>query len=196
VRNRPDAVFGYYIVNRLPAGVVGLLIAAVLSAAMSTLSSSLNSSAGAVVNDFYRPLRPGRGEGHYLALSRGLTAAFGLAQVGVALFAAVALRRSVIEMVLSVAGLTTGLILGLFVLGSLRKPVPSRAALLGLVCGAVAVLTVWLPSTGLTAELDWVPGVYRKPVLAWPWFAPVGTITTVVVALAAARLGFGNSRGA
>jgi hypothetical protein len=112
-----------------------------------------------------------------------LTVAFGLAQVGVALFAAVALRRSVIEMVLSVAGLTTGLILGLFILGSLRKPVASDAALTGLVCGLLAVLAVWLPSTGLTAEYEWLPDVYRKPILAWPWFAPVGTVTTVLVAL-------------
>jgi solute:Na+ symporter, SSS family len=183
VRTRPDAVFGHYIVTRLPAGVVGLLIAAVLSAAMSTLSSSLNSSAGAVVNDFYRPLRPDRDERHYLNTSRATTVVFGLAQVGVALFAAAALQRSVIEMVLSVAGLTTGLILGLFVLGSLRRPVPSSAALVGLVCGAVAVLAVWLPSSGLTAEYAWLPDVYRKPLLAWPWFAPVGTVTTVLVAL-------------
>jgi Na+/proline symporter len=181
-------VFGYYIVTRLPAGVVGLLIAAVLSAAMSTLSSSLNSSAGAVVNDFYRPLRPQLGEAHYLIVSRLLTVGFGLAQVGVALFASVALQRSVIEMVLSVAGLTTGLILGLFALGSARRPVPSGSALAGLLCGFVAVLAVWLPSSGLTAEVEWLPAWYRGPVLAWPWFAPVGTITTVVAALVADRL--------
>ena len=119
---------------------------------------------------------------------RALTVAFGLAQVGVALFASVALQRSVIEMVLSVAGLTTGLILGLFALGSLRKPVSSGAALSGLVCGFVAVLAVWLPSTGLTKGIEWLPEWYRAPVLAWPWFAPVGTLSTVLVALAANRL--------
>ena len=170
-RKSYDAVFGYYIVHYLPVGVVGLLIAAVLSAAMSTLSSSLNSSASAVVNDFYRPLRPGRDERHYLRVSRGMTTLWGLTQMGVALFAAAAMQRSVIEMVLSVAGFTTGLILGLFVLGSLRRPVQSWAALTGMLCGFLAVLSVWLPS------------VFGTPLLAWPWFAPVGTGTTVVVAL-------------
>ncbi len=182
VKNRADEVFGFFIVNRLPAGVVGLLIAAVLSAAMSTLSSSLNSSAGAVVNDFYRPLRPDRSESHYLSASRLLTVGFGLAQVGVALLASVALQRSVIEMVLSVAGFTTGLILGLFALGSLRQPVSSVSALIGLVCGFVTVTAVWLPTT------------FGAPVLAWPWFAPVGTLTTVFAALVTNRL-FGRGTG-
>ncbi|MCS6864455.1 MAG: sodium:solute symporter [Gemmataceae bacterium] len=177
-----DAVFGYFIVHRLPPGVVGLLIAAVLSAAMSTLSSSLNSSAGAVVNDFYRPAYPNRDEWHYLRVSRGFTVVFGCAQVGVALFAAVALQRSVIEMVLSVAGLTTGLILGLFTLGRLPQPVSSAAALVGLVCGLVVVVAVWLPSTGLFAHWEGLPMVLRQPIVAWPWLALVGTVTTVAAA--------------
>jgi solute:Na+ symporter, SSS family len=165
-----DAVFGHYIVNYLPVGVVGLLIAAVLSAAMSTLSSSLNSSSNAVVNDFYRPLRPGRDEGHYLLLSRGLTTLWGVAQMGVALFAAAALERSVIEMVLSIAGFTTGMILGLFLLGRMHRPVRSEAALAGLVVGFLTVLIVRLGTP-----------------VAWPWYAPIGTLVTVGVALALGR---------
>ena len=55
---RPDEVFGLFIVTKLPVGVRGILVAAVLAAAMSTLSSSLNSSSNALVTDFYRPLRP------------------------------------------------------------------------------------------------------------------------------------------
>src|SRR5207248_10597956 len=84
---RNDAVLGYFIVNKLPVGLVGLVIAAVLAAAMSTLSGSLNSSASATVTDFYRPLRPGHGEGHDLLVCRGLTVFWGLAQIGVALIA-------------------------------------------------------------------------------------------------------------
>lgn len=171
MEKRSDEVFGYYIVHYLPSGVVGLLIAAVLSAAMSTLSASLNSSASAVVNDFYRPMRPNCGERHYLMVSRAMTTFWGLAQIGVALLAAAFLERSVIEMVLSIAGFTTGMVLGLFLLGRLPRPVRSWAALTGLVCGFLAVLSVWMPS------------VYGSPVLAWPWFAPLGAGTTVVVAL-------------
>jgi SSS family solute:Na+ symporter len=75
-----------------------------------------------------------------------------------------------------VAGLTTGLLLGLFVLGSLRRPVASDAALAGLLMGAMVVLCAWLPST------------WGSPVVAWPWYAPIGTGVTVAVALTAHRL--------
>lgn len=171
---RNDEVFGLFIVNHLPTGVVGLIVAAVLAAAMSTLSSSLNSSAGAFVADFYRPLRDNRDERHYLGVARFMTLVWGVAQIGVALAAlALASERSIIDQVLSVAGLTTGLVLGLFLLGSQRRPVSSAAALAGLAAGLMAVLAVWLPST-------WGP-----PLLAWPWYAPVGTIVTVLVAKAA-----------
>jgi SSS family transporter len=167
-----DEVFGFFIAHFLPRGLVGLVIAGVLAAAMSTLSSSLNSSAGAFMADFYRPLRPGRSESHYLAVSRGMTLAWGVARVTVAL---AALRwageRSVIDQVLKVAGFTTGSILGLFLLGSRRGPVRSWAALAGLVAGFAAVFAVWLPSLG------------TGPALAWPWYAPIGTVTTVAVAL-------------
>jgi SSS family transporter len=167
-----DEVFGYFIVHKLPVGLIGLVIAAVLAAAMSTLSGSLNSSASATVSDFYRPLRPGRSEGHYLLVSRGLTVLWGLAQIGVGLLAARFQRRSVVDEVLGVAGFTTGMVLGLFVLGRLRRPVESWAALTGLVAGFLAVLAVWLPP-----RLGYVG-------LAWPWYAPIGTSVTVLVALA------------
>jgi SSS family transporter len=175
--HRNDEVFGLFIVHKLPTGVVGVLVAAVLAAAMSTLSSSLNSSANAVVTDFYRPLSPDHPEGWYVRLSRVMTAVWGVAQMGVA-FAAdqIGGGTSVVEKVLAVAGFTTGLLLGLFLLGSLRRPVRSGAALLGLVFGALAVLSAWLPSA------------FGRPLLAWPWFAPLGTGTTVLVALAANAL--------
>ena len=68
--------------------------------------------------------------------------------------------------VLTVAGFTTGMVLGLFVLGSMARPVPSGPALAGVVAGFAVVCVVW-----------WFG------LLAWPWFAPVGTLTTVAVAL-------------
>ena len=169
---RNDQVFGRFIVERLPTGLVGLVIAAVLAAAMSTLSSSLNSSASAAVADFYKPMRPDRDEAAYLNMSRLLTLGFGFAQIGVALLAwKIDSPRSIIDQVLSVAGLTTGMVLGLFILGLMRKPVRSTAALTGMVCGFLAVMSVY------------IPGALGKPVLAWPWFALVGSTCTVLVAL-------------
>jgi SSS family transporter len=170
---KDDEVFGVFIVHFLPHGVIGLVIAAVLAASMSTLSSSLNSSASASVGDFYRPLRPGRAEGHYLVVSRWLTLLWGLTRIGVALAAFhLPSNQGVIKQVLAVAGFTTGMILGLFVLGSLHRPVPTWAALAGLVAGFVVVFFLWLPP------------LWGESRLAWPWYAPVGTVTTVAVALA------------
>jgi SSS family transporter len=170
---RNDEVFGRFIVDFLPHGVIGVVVAGVLAAGMSTLSSSLNSAANASVTDFYRPLRPGRKEEHYLAVSRLMTLVWGLTRIAVALAALAWLgNRSVIDQVFTVAGFTTGMMLGLFVLGSLRRPVRPAAALAGLVAGFIVVGLVWLP-------------VFRDgPLLAWPWYAPVGTVTTVAVALA------------
>jgi SSS family transporter len=187
---KPDAAFGRFIVTYLPTGVVGLVVAAVLAAAMSTLSSSLNSSANALVSDFYRPIVAGRSDRHYLSVSRGLTILFGALQMLVGLGAYwLQSEQLIVEQVLAVAGLTTGLVLGLFILGSMRRPVSSRAALAGLVIGAVAVLAVFRPSAAIIARYpDWVPEFFREPILAWPWYAPVGTGVTVLVAYLLHRL--------
>jgi Na+/proline symporter len=169
---RNDQVFGRFIVEKLPTGLIGLVIAAVLAAAMSTLSSSLNSSASAALADFYKPLRPDRGEEFYLQMSRMLTLVFGCAQIGVALLAwRIDSPRSIIDQVLSVAGLTTGMVLGLFLLGLMKRPVASSAALVGMVCGFVAVMGVYIPAA------------LGRPIIAWPWYALIGSSGTVVMAL-------------
>lgn len=196
---RNDEVFGLFIVTKLPVGIVGILVAAILAAAMSTLSSSLNSSANAFVTDFYRPLRPHHSEAFYVLLSRVMTVFWGGAQMAVAVIAYHGgSDRSVVERVLAVAGFTTGLILGLFLLGRMRRPVPSWAAAVGLVAGFVAVLAVWLPTLGpvdawLRGMLPDTIGPDKKITLAWPWYAPVGAGVTVLVALLAGR--FGNRNG-
>jgi Na+/proline symporter len=164
---KDDAVFGHFIVHFLPTGLVGLLVAAVLAASMASLASSLNSGAGALVSDFYRPLLPAKSESHYLLATRLMTSFWGLTRIGVALLAVEFLgNRSVVDGALSVASFTTGILLALFLLGRLPRPVKSNAALGGLVVGFTFVLCVWLFSK-----------------LAWPWYAPIGTLSTVSIAL-------------
>jgi SSS family transporter len=176
IRGQNDVVFGYFIVHYLPTGIIGLLIAAVLASSMSTLSSSLNSASSAFVGDFYRPLRPGLSEAHYLNVARGMTMFWGLTRLGVALLAIPLLAdRSVIRSVLSIAGFTTGMILGLFLLGRMPRPVGSGPALAGLVAGFLTVFTLW--------AFTW---------LAWPWYPLVGTLVTIAVALLLDRLGFAH----
>jgi SSS family transporter len=171
-----DAVFGHFIVHFLPTGVVGLLVAAVLAASMASLASSLNSASSAFVADFYRPLRPELSESHYLGVSRGMTLFWGVTRIAVALGAVPLMAsRNVIDEVLKIAGVTTGMILGLFLLGSLRRPVGSGPALAGVVAGFATVLAVWLATK-----------------VAWPWYPPVGTLVTVGVALLLDRMGVGR----
>jgi solute:Na+ symporter, SSS family len=178
---RNDEVFGHFIVNYLPHGLVGVVTAAVLASAMGTLSSSLSSSASAFVADFYKPLRPGLKESAYFLVSRLMTLFWGVARILVALMCARYLsNRSVVDQVLSVAGFTTGIILGLFLLGRLRRPVGSAATLIGLVAGFLTVSAVWLPT------------VWGEVSLAWPWYAPIGTVVTVAVALGMNALGIGH----
>jgi SSS family solute:Na+ symporter len=161
-----DEVFARFIVDRLPVGAVGITLAAVFAAAMSTLSGSLNSSATALVNDFYLPLfRQPPSPRHLLRASRGLTVVFGLIQIGVGI-AGRHLQESVINNVLAIAGFTTGLTLGLFFLGVFTRRVSQRAALLGLLGGAALLTIVW----------------YATP-LAWPWYGVVGSLATVGIGL-------------
>ena len=170
-----DEVFAQFIVDYLPVGVVGVTLAAVFSAAMSTLSSSLNSSATAAVNDLYLPrLRKKPSAEHLLKVSRGLTVLFGMVQIGVGIVGQ-HLAGSVVDSVLALASFTTGAILGVFFLGVLTARVSQRGALAGLV-GGLGVLTAAALATAL----------------AWPWYAIVGSLATFAIGLTATDL-FGKS---
>jgi hypothetical protein len=101
-----------------------------------------------------------------------MTSVGGVAKIAVALLPMPLLsNRSVVNQVLAVAAVTTGLILGLFLLGRLRRPTRSGAALVGMAVGFL---------TSGYLRVRWAIG---DPLRAWPWFAPVGTATTVAVAL-------------
>jgi Na+/proline symporter len=161
-----DREFATFIVENLPRGVLGLVVAAVFSAAMGTLSGSLNASAATTVNDLYRPLVPNADDRHLLRVSKLLTAVWGAAQMTMAFFAT-GLQRNVVENALAVASFTTGIVLGLFLLGIFTK-VPQRAALSGLLAGIVAVSFAKFETA-----------------LAWPWYALVGSTTVVLVGVVA-----------
>jgi SSS family transporter len=161
VAARADRIFPHFIVTQLPTGVVGLVIAAIFAAAMSTLSSSLNSSAATAMTDFYQPLvAPWRSDAHYLKVSRAFTAMWGVVQILVA-FAAVQMRQSIVDAVLSIASFTSGPVLGLFLLGRLTKRVGQRGALAGVVAGIAFMLFVWL-------RLN----------VSWQWYVLLGSSVT------------------
>jgi SSS family transporter len=166
--DRADRVFVRFIVDELPRGMVGLVIGAIFAAAMSTLSGSLNSSATAAVTDFYRPLvRPGATSAHLLRVTQVLTLAFGLVQIAVALGGPL-LSQTVVESVLTIAGFTTGIILGVFFLGIFTRRVGQQAALAGLLLGLATIGAVAFGTR-----------------LAWPWYTLVGSAATFAFGLLA-----------
>ena len=160
--DRPDRVFVRFILEQLPRGMVGLVIGAIFAAAMSTLSGSLNSSATAAVTDFYRPLvRPDASSTHLLRVTQVFTLVFGLVQIAVALGGPL-LSRTVVESVLTIAGFTTGIILGVFFLGIFTRRVGTQAAFAGLLLGLVTITAVAFGTK-----------------LAWPWYTLVGSLSTL-----------------
>ena len=160
-RVQTDRVFPLFIVSHMPPGLMGLVVAAIFAAAMSTLSSSLNSSAAAAVNDFYMPMTAGaRSDRHYLAVSRVFTAGWGAIQIGVALVA-IGLSTRVVDEVLGIASFTNGVILGMFLLGTFTRA-SQGSALVGVGTGVAVMLGVKL----LTA-------------VSWQWYVLIGSLATL-----------------
>ncbi len=139
---RSDTVFPAFVVGHMPHVLSGLLIAAILAAAMSNLSAALNSLSSTSIVDFYVRLRPQSTERRRVQLSR-------LAMVGWAaiLFVLALVARHggrVIEVGLSIASVAYGALLGVFLLGVLTRKATERGAIAGMVCGLALNLYLWL----------------------------------------------------
>jgi Na+/proline symporter len=161
-----DRIYPQFIWTHVPAGVAGLLIAAILAAAMSNLSAALNSLASTTIMDFYKPLTGGRyTDTTYLRLARGATVFW-----AVVLFAIGFVARqvnSVLEAGLTIASMLYGGLLGVFLLGLLTRHVTERAAIIGMAAGTATMLYV----------------KFATPI-AWTWYVLIGTAVTVFVGLA------------
>ena len=170
---RNDQLFAYFIVHYMPVGLLGFTLAAVFAAAMSTLSSSLNSSAAAFINDIWLPQRADEpDEATTLQASRVATIAFGLVQTGIALgFGMLASNESIVANVLKISGFAAGPVLGLYFLGVFTPQVRQRAALAGFAVG-VAVLSTIAYTTAVH----------------WAWYAMLGSVTTLVAGSLAGRV--------
>jgi SSS family solute:Na+ symporter len=155
-----DQVFPHFIANGMPAGLSGLVVAAILAAAMS---SSLNSIASTVIADLYRPFaKQAHDDRHDLVLSRVITVVAGIAQIAVGI-AMQREARTALNTALSVASLINGPILGVFFLGRTRR------------AGSTGALV------GMTAGIAVVAAVAFATKLAWPWYTVVGSLTTLGV---------------
>jgi SSS family transporter len=163
---RTDTIFPVFIVNRMPHGVSGLLIAAILAAAMSNLSAALNSLSSTAMVDFYMRLRPLSSEIRRIWLSRAAMVVWALVLFGLALLARHGGR--VIEVGLTIASVAYGGMLGVFLLGVLTRRASERGAMIGMICGLALNLYLWL-FTGV----------------AFTWYVVLGSVTTFAVGYAA-----------
>jgi solute:Na+ symporter, SSS family len=157
---RADRIYPTFIVTRMPHGVSGLLIAAILAAAMSNLSAALNSLSSSAMMDFYVRLRPQLDEKEKMRLSRLATLIWALVLFVLAL---IALRKAgrVVEVGLQIASVAYGALLGAFLLGVLTKKANARGAGIGMACGFATELYLWL-----------------RTQVPWTWWVLTGTAVT------------------
>lgn len=165
---KPDQVFPNFITEHMPAGLSGLVVAAIFAAA---LSSSLNSIAATAINDLYKPFAGEVSDKKLLKLSGWLTVIVGIIQILVAI-AFMKTGESALNLALSVASLINGPVLGVFLVGTFMKRAGEVHALAGMLASAALMFYILLAFNGI------LPG----PKIAWPWYALIGSLTTFAVA--------------
>ena len=182
-----DRLYPEFVWTHLPTPAAGIVVAAILAAAMSNLSAALNSLASATVMDFYIPLFSRSGfeksrlrrprisedritEEQYLKLSRRVTLFWGAVLIGIAVLA----REwgSVLEAGLAIASVPLGALLGVFGLGVLTRRVRENDAIAAWVIGLAVILYVTFGTT-----------------VAWTWYVVIGATTTFAAGCAASLLG-------
>ncbi len=158
-------VFPTFVTERMPVGLVGLIIAAIFAAAMSSIAAELNSLSTATVIDFYRRLwRTGASDAHYLTVSKLVTGFWGLVACVVALYAAN--LGPLIDVVNRFGSFFYGSLLGVFVLAVAAKRATSRGAFWGLLAGMATVALV-----------------ARYSSIAFLWHNVVGCVAVVTIGM-------------
>ena len=166
-----NEVFPLYIINNMPHGVSGLIIAGLLAAAMSTLAGSMNSLASAVMFDFYKPYsKKVNSAEHDLKISRLLTAGWCLLLI-LSAFIFMNTSKTVVELALSIASFTYGGLLGTFLLGALFKKTRQADALVAFASGIIVMV-----------------GVIYFTKIAWTWYTVIGSVITVLVGVMVSKM--------
>ncbi|HEX9893948.1 MAG TPA: sodium:solute symporter [Gemmatimonadales bacterium] len=185
----PDAIFPSFIVHQMPAGVRGLLIAGILAAAMSTISSSINALASSVTYDFYAGSTGRTDPAHLLRLGRIVTVLWGVALTGGALVLTGLVTRMdtpVVVLALSIASITYGALLGTYILAARWHRAEGR----DVVIAAASAMLVMLLVVFARSLVAWGVAPWLAPFgrLAWPWYVPLGTTLTILVGVASSLL--------
>lgn len=171
---KSDYVFPWFIVTVLPSGLTGLLIAAIFAAAMSTVSTSLNSSATIILNDIW-PRLAGAPAGEEGGMKRLRLATVGWGAAGTLMALALTRVQSALDAWWLLAGVFGGGMLGLFLLGRLVPRAGSRAGLTGVAAGILVIL--WMT---LSPKLAWVSAAWRSPFHGFLVIV-FGTVTILVI---------------
>ncbi len=172
---KADRIYPTFIVNQMPHGISGLLIAAILAAAMSNLSAALNSLSSTSIIDFYLRRRPEMDERNRVKVSRIATLMWAIILFALALLSLHRVGR-VIEVGLQIASVAYGALLGVFLLGVLTRRANQNGAMVGMLCGFLVELYIWLGT--------------RVP---WTWYVAIGTVVTFTVGYAASLIGQNES---
>ena len=163
--DRPDEIFALFIVQELPPGVTGLLIAGIFAAAMSSLSSSINSLASASAYDFWAPLVGTDDDVRILRAGKLFTVLWAaLLVAGAVVFIPLSRGTAAVEVALGIASLVYGGLLGAFFLAIVAPRAGQEGAVVGMTAGIGSMIGVW-----------W----FAREALAWPWFVLVGTVVTL-----------------
>jgi len=170
-----DQIFPRFIVEHLPSGLGGLVVAGILAAAMSTISSSINALASSMTHDFYASITGRRDPDHLLKVGRVFSAVWGLGLVGGALGFygyATGTDTPVVVLALSIASVTYGALLGTYILAG-RWP---RARGTDVILATIVTISVMLVVVFANRL-----GLATLGRLAWPWYVPLGTLVTLLV---------------
>ena len=160
---KADRIYPTFIVSHLPHGISGLLVAAILAAAMSNLSAALNALSSSSILDVYLRFRPQTSEARRISLSRLSTILWAVILFGLAVLCLHRVAR-VVEVGLQITSIAYGALLGVFLLGSLTTKRNQRAAIVGMLLGFLAEVYMW----------QWTR-------VAWTWWVLVGTAVTFAV---------------
>ncbi|RFN58399.1 sodium:solute symporter [Marixanthomonas ophiurae] len=139
--NDKDYVFIHFILNNLPRGLIGLLLAVILSAAMSSTASELNALGSTTTIDLYKRNTPGKEEKHYMHASKWFTLLWGIIAIGVASVAN--LFENLIELVNIIGSIFYGNVLGIFLLAFFVKFVHSRATFIAALITQAIIVYIW-----------------------------------------------------
>ncbi|MGH2569000.1 MAG: sodium:solute symporter [Bacteroidota bacterium] len=161
---RADEIFPKFIIEGLPPGISGFIIAGLLAAALSTLAGSMSSMASSTMMDLYKPLsKTPTSPERELLVARGVTLLWATLLIGSAVFF-METTQTVVELALSIASFTYGGLLGTFLLGVLVKRATQEDALAGFVGGIFIMITV------ISLNL-----------VAWTWYTMIGVATTLLI---------------